>query len=486
MSDITKKSLIEIIRLIKKKEIKSVEVTTSFIDNIKNDKKLNSFITNCNEQALEKAKSFDKKPNFDQLLPGVPIAVKDLFCTNGTKTTAGSKMLENFIPNYESTITNNLWNEGAFLLGKLNCDEYAMGSSNETSFFGNVMNPIAENTVPGGSSGGSASALAAELTPTTIGTDTGGSIRQPASFTGTVGLKPTYGLCSRWGIVAFASSLDQAGPMTKTVEDCALMLEAMAGFDKKDSTSINKKKENYSKNLTDNIKGLKIGIPKEYRVDGMPKEIEQLWETGKSLLKDAGAKIIDISLPNTKYALPTYYIVAPAEASSNLARYDGVKYGFRSAKGNNLIEMYENTRSEGFGDEVKRRILIGTYVLSSGYYDAYYIKAQKVRQLIKNDFDQSFKKIDAILTPSTPSAAFKIGEKKNDPISMYLNDIFTVPVNLAGIPAISIPAGFDKNKYPLGLQLIGNTLEEQKLLNIAFAAEKKINFKRDLNKWWEK
>jgi aspartyl-tRNA(Asn)/glutamyl-tRNA(Gln) amidotransferase subunit A len=348
------------------------------------------------------------------------------------------------------------------------------------------MNPIAENTVPGGSSGGSASALAAELTPTTIGTDTGGSIRQPASFTGTVGLKPTYGLCSRWGIVAFASSLDQAGPMTKTVEDCALMLEAMAGFDKKDSTSINKKKENYSKNLTDNIKGLKIGIPKEYRVDGMPKEIDQLWENGKSLLKDAGAEIIDISLPNTKYALPTYYIVAPAEASSNLARYDGVKYGFRSSKGNNLIEMYENTRSEGFGDEVKRRILIGTYVLSSGYYDAYYIKAQKVRQLIKNDFDQSFKKVDAILTPSTPSAAFKIGEKKDDPISMYLNDIFTVPVNLAGIPAISIPAGFDQKKYPLGLQLIANTLEEQKLLNIAFAAEKKINFKQDLNKWWEK
>ena len=395
-------------------------------------------------------------------------------------------MLDNFIPSYESTITKNLWNEGAFLLGKLNCDEFAMGSSNETSFFGNVMNPVAENTVPGGSSGGSASALAADLTPTTIGTDTGGSIRQPASFTGTVGLKPTYGLCSRWGIVAFASSLDQAGPMTKTVEDCALMLEAMAGFDEKDSTSINKKKENYSKNLTNNIKGLKIGIPKEYRVDGMPKEIDKLWENGKKILKESGAEIIDISLPNTKYALPTYYIVAPAEASSNLARYDGVKYGFRSNKGTNLIEMYENTRSEGFGDEVKRRILIGTYVLSSGYYDAYYIKAQKVRQLIKNDFDESFKKVDAILTPSTPSAAFKIGEKKNDPISMYLNDIFTVPVNLAGIPAISIPAGTDNNNYPLGLQLIGKTLDEQKLLNIAFAAEKKINFKQNLNRWWEK
>ncbi|MDA8757697.1 Asp-tRNA(Asn)/Glu-tRNA(Gln) amidotransferase subunit GatA, partial [Candidatus Pelagibacter bacterium] len=412
--------------------------------------------------------------------------VKDLFCTNGVKTTAGSKMLENFVPNYESTITKNLWNEGAFLLGKLNCDEYAMGSSNETSYFGNVMNPIAENTVPGGSSGGSASALASDLTPSTIGTDTGGSIRQPASFTGTVGLKPTYGLCSRWGIVAFASSLDQAGPMTKTVGDCALMLEAMAGFDEKDSTSINKKKENYSKNLTDNIKGLKIGIPKEYRVDGMPKEIDQLWENGKKILKESGAEIIDISLPNTKYALPTYYIVAPAEASSNLARYDGVKYGFRSSKGGNLIEMYENTRSEGFGDEVKRRILIGTYVLSSGYYDAYYIKAQKVRQLIKNDFDESFKKVDAILTPSTPSAAFKIGEKKDDPISMYLNDIFTVPVNLAGIPAISIPAGTDANNFPLGLQLIGKPLDEQKLLNIALAAEKKINFKQNLNRWWEK
>ena len=396
MADLTKKSLTEIVSLIKKKEIKSEEVTNLFIKNIENDKKLNSFITNCNEQAVKKAKIFDKNPKLDTLLPGIPIAVKDLFCTEGVKTTAGSKMLDNFIPNYESTITKNLWNEGAFLLGKLNCDEYAMGSSNETSFFGNVMNPVAENTVPGGSSGGSASALAADLTPTTIGTDTGGSIRQPASFTGTVGLKPTYGLCSRWGIVAFASSLDQAGPMTKTVEDCALMLEAMAGFDEKDSTSINKKKENYSKNLTNNIKGLKIGIPKEYRVDGMPKEIDKLWENGKKILKESGAEIIDISLPNTKYALPTYYIVAPAEASSNLARYDGVKYGFRSNKGTNLIEMYENTRSEGFGDEVKRRILIGTYVLSSGYYDAYYIKAQKVRQLIKNDFDESFAVLDGL------------------------------------------------------------------------------------------
>ncbi len=486
MSEITKKNLSELVNLIRNKKLSSEEVTESFIKNINNDKKLNSFITICSDQALKNAKNFDKKPNLKALLPGIPIAVKDLFCTQGIKTTAGSKMLENFVPNYESTITKNLWNEGAFLLGKLNCDEYAMGSSNETSYYGNVINPVANNTVPGGSSGGSASALAANLTPSTIGTDTGGSIRQPASFTGTVGLKPTYGLCSRWGIVAFASSLDQAGPMTKTVEDCALMLEAMAGFDDKDSTSINKKKENYSKKLTDNIKGLKIGIPKEYRVEGMPEEIDKLWENGKKILKESGAEIIDISLPNTKYALPTYYIVAPAEASSNLARYDGVKYGFRSSKGNNLIEMYENTRSEGFGDEVKRRILIGTYVLSSGYYDAYYIKAQKVRQLIKNDFDESFKKVDAILTPSTPSAAFKIGEKKNDPISMYLNDIFTVPVNLAGIPAISIPAGTDNNSYPLGLQLIGKALDEQKLLNIAFAAEKKINFKQNLNRWWEK
>ena len=486
MSEISKKSLTEIVSLIKKKEVKSEEVTQSYIKNINNDKKLNTFITKSSEIALKKAKDFDKNPKLNTLLPGIPIAVKDLFCTKGITTTAGSKMLENFVPNYESTITKNLWNEGAFLLGKLNCDEYAMGSSNETSYFGNVMNPIAENTVPGGSSGGSASALAANLTPATIGTDTGGSIRQPATFTGTVGLKPTYGLCSRWGIVAFASSLDQAGPMTKTVSDCALMLEAMAGFDEKDSTSINKKKENYSKKLTHNIKGLKIGIPKEYRVDGMPKEIDKLWENGKKLLKDSGVEIIDISLPNTKYALPTYYIVAPAEASSNLARYDGVKYGFRSKKGNNLIEMYENTRSEGFGDEVKRRILIGTYVLSSGYYDAYYLKAQKVRKLIKNDFDQSFKKVDAILTPSTPSSAFKIGEKKDDPISMYLNDIFTVPVNLAGLPAISIPAGTDSNNYPLGLQLIGRPIDEQKLLNIAYALEKKIIFKQSLNRWWEK
>ncbi len=486
MSNLSDKTLTELVGLIKSKQIKSEELTSEFITNSQKGKKLNAYITESFDIAKDKAKQFDIKPNFDCLLPGVPLAVKDLFCTNGVKTTAGSKMLENFIPNYESTVTTNLWNEGAFLLGKLNCDEYAMGSSNETSFYGNVINPLEDKVVPGGSSGGSAAAVCANLTPATIGTDTGGSIRQPASFTGTVGLKPTYGLCSRWGIVAFASSLDQAGPMTKTVSDCALMLEAMCGFDPKDSTSIDKKKENYSKNLNKNIKGLKIGIPKEYRVDGMPNEIETLWEQGKKILKSEGAEIIDISLPHTEYALPTYYIVAPAEASSNLARYDGVRYGFRSSKGNNLVEMYENTRSEGFGDEVKRRILIGTYVLSSGYYDAYYLKAQKVRQLIKKDFDDSFNKVDAILTPSAPSSAFKIGEKKDDPISMYLNDVFTVPVNLAGLPAMSIPAGLDKNKLPLGLQLIGKPLAEQTLLNIAFSMEEKINFKLNINKWWEK
>ena len=485
MSELTNKSLTELVSLIKSKELKSEDLTKDFIDNCNKGEKLNAFVTNAFDHALDKAKNFDKNPNLNCLLPGIPLAVKDLFCTEGVRTTAGSKMLENFIPNYESTVTNNLWSEGAFLLGKLNCDEYAMGSSNETSYFGNVINPLKDNVVPGGSSGGSAAAVCANLTPATIGTDTGGSIRQPASFTGTVGLKPTYGLCSRWGIVAFASSLDQAGPMTKNVSDCALMLEAMVGFDPKDSTSINKKKENYSKNLSKDIKGLKIGIPKEYRVDGMPSQIEELWDKGKKILKEEGAEIIDISLPHTEYALPTYYIVAPAEASSNLARYDGVKYGFRSSKGANLIEMYENTRSEGFGDEVKRRILIGTYVLSSGYYDAYYLKAQKVRQLIKRDFDQSFKNVDAILTPSTPSSAFQIGEKKDDPISMYLNDVFTVPVNLAGVPAISIPAGLDKNKLPLGLQLIGKPLAEQTLLNIAYSMEDKINFKLDLNKWWE-
>jgi len=483
MSKISELSLTKIVNGIKKKDFTSEEVTKFFIDRSSKSKKLNSYITECFDEALKFSKNFDKKKDHKGLLPGVPIAVKDLFCTKNVKTTAGSKILYNFIPTYESTVTNNLWSQGAFLLGKLNCDEFAMGSSNETSFFGNVKNPYGEKLVPGGSSGGSASALAAGLTPATIGTDTGGSIRQPASFTGTVGLKPTYGRCSRWGIVAFASSLDQAGPMTNNVEDAALLLQAMSGYDPKDSTSVDKKVGNYSSNLTEKIKGLKIGIPKEYRVDKMPSEIDDLWKKGIEYLKDAGAIIKNISLEHTMYALPAYYIVAPAEASSNLARYDGVKYGHR-AKGKNLIEMYENTRSEGFGNEVKRRILIGTYVLSSGYYDAYYLKAQKVRQLIKNDFDKAFNEVDAILTPSTPSSAFKIGDKSDDPVSMYLNDIFTVPVNLSGLPAISVPAGYDKNNLPLGLQLIGKPFDEQTILNLSLAIEKRANFKKNYKVWW--
>jgi aspartyl-tRNA(Asn)/glutamyl-tRNA(Gln) amidotransferase subunit A len=485
MSDITSLTLTDLVKNIKDKKISSEETTKAFIDRGEKSKDLNAYITEDFTNALEKAKKFDQKPNFDLKLSGIPIAVKDLFCTNGVKTTAGSKILNNFIPPYESTVTKNIWNEGAILLGKLNCDEFAMGSSNETSFFGNVQSPIDKDLVPGGSSGGSASALAANLTPITIGTDTGGSIRQPASFTGTVGLKPTYGSCSRYGIVAFASSLDQAGPMSKNVKDCALLQEIISTYDEKDSTSTDFKRNAYSKELTKNIKGKKIGIPKEYRVDGMPKEIEDLWTKGVEYAKDCGAEIVEISLPHTNYALPAYYIVAPAEASSNLARYDGVKYGFRS-KGENLIDMYEKTRSEGFGEEVQRRIMIGTYVLSSGYYDAYYLKAQKVRKLIKNDFDEAYKKVDAILTPSTPSAAFKIGEKTNDPVSMYLNDIFTVPVNLAGLPAISIPAGVDAKGYPLGLQIIGKAFDEQNILNIAYAMEEKIEFKNKITDWWIK
>ncbi|WP_415295770.1 Asp-tRNA(Asn)/Glu-tRNA(Gln) amidotransferase subunit GatA [Candidatus Pelagibacter sp. Uisw_113] len=485
MSDITSLTLTELVKNIKDKKISSEETTKAFINRGEKSRDLNAYITEDFSNALLKAKNFDQKPNFDLKLPGVPMAVKDLFCTKDVKTTAGSKILNNFIPPYESTVTQNIWNEGAILLGKLNCDEFAMGSSNETSFFGNVQSPIDKGLVPGGSSGGSASALAANLTPITIGTDTGGSIRQPASFTGTVGLKPTYGSCSRYGIVAFASSLDQAGPMSKDVKDCALLQEIISTYDEKDSTSIDFKRNEFSKELTNNIKGKKIGIPKEYRVDGMPKEIEDLWTKGIEYAKDCGAEIVDISLPHTNYALPAYYIVAPAEASSNLARYDGVKYGFRS-KGENLIDMYEKTRSEGFGSEVQRRIMIGTYVLSSGYYDAYYLKAQKVRKLIKNDFDEAYKKVDAILTPSTPSAAFKIGEKTNDPVSMYLNDIFTVPVNLAGLPAISIPAGVDAKGYPLGLQIIGKAFDEQNILNIAYAMEEKIQFKNKITDWWIK
>ena len=485
MSEIYKLTLCQIIEKIKSKEISCEEVTKSFVNRADKSKKLNCFIEDTFDQALKKSKDQDNKFESDKKLFGAPIAVKDLFCTKGVQTTASSKMLEGFKPEYESTVTSKLWNEGGNLLGKLNCDEYAMGSSNETSYFGNVINPYKndKDLVPGGSSGGSASAVAACLTSATVGTDTGGSIRQPASFTGTVGLKPTYGRCSRWGIVAFASSLDQAGPMTKDVKDSALLLEVIAGHDNKDSTSAQNKVDPFSQKLKKDIKGLKVGIPKEYKVDGISKEILNLWEKGIEVVKSLGCEIKEISLPHTKYALPTYYIIAPAEASSNLARYDGVRYGFR-AEGKDLIEMYENTRSLGFGDEVKRRILIGTYVLSSGYYDAYYLKAQRVRRLIKNDFDEAFKNVDTILTPTTPSSAFAIGENIDDPIAMYLNDVLTVPANLAGLPAISIPAGYDQNNLPLGLQLIGKPFDEQTVLNNAFAIEQSINFKPNYKDWW--
>ena len=485
MSDITKLSLVDLVNNIKNKSISCEEVTSAYIKRINKSKKLNCYIESDFEQAINKAKSLDNKSDKNKKLFGAPIAVKDLFCTKNLQTTASSKILKGFKPQYESTVTSKLWDQDAILLGKLNCDEFAMGSSNETSFYGNVINPYRNKNdlVPGGSSGGCSSAVAANLTVSTVGTDTGGSIRQPASFTGIVGLKPTYGRCSRWGIVAFASSLDQAGPMTKNVKDASLMLEVMSGYDQKASTSSKKNSENFLNNLSKNIKGTKIGIPKEYVVEGMSKEIQKLWDKGIEICKSLGCEIINVSLPHTKYALPTYYIIAPAEASSNLARYDGVRYGFRS-KGNDLIEMYENTRGEGFGREVKRRILIGTYVLSSGYYDAYYLKAQKVRSMIKKDFDDVYKEVDAILTPTAPSSAFAIGEKTSDPISMYLNDVFTVPTNLAGLPGISIPAGYDQNNLPLGLQVIGRHFDEQKILDISYALEDEIKFKASVEDWW--
>ena len=486
MTDISKITLVELVTKIKSKQISAFEATNAYVERIKKSKKLNAFITETFDEALSSAKQIDKLNKKNGLLSGAPIAVKDLFCTKNVLTTASSKILKNFIPTYESTVTSKLWDEGAILLGKLNCDEFAMGSSNETSAYGNVINPCKNSNdelVPGGSSGGCSAAVAGNLTSATVGTDTGGSIRQPASFTGIVGFKPTYGRCSRWGIVAFASSLDQAGPMTKDVADSALMLDVITGYDEKDSTSANIKKEEFLKSLNKNIKGLKVGIPKEYIVDNMPKAIQSLWEKGVQLMKDSGAIIKNVSLPHTKYALPTYYIVAPAEASSNLARYDGVRYGLR-VPGKDLIEMYENTRAQGFGNEVKRRIMIGTYVLSSGYYDAYYLKAQQVRRLIKNDFDSVFNEVDTILTPTAPSSAFKIGAKTEDPISMYLNDVFTVPINLAGLPAISIPGGSDESGLPLGLQLIGKPFDEQTVLNAAYALEEKIDFKSNVNDWW--
>ena len=486
MTDLTKLTLVESIKHVKEKKCSTAELVSAYVKRIEKSDKLNCFNTKDLENAVNKAKKIDASKKLDKVLVGAPIAVKDLFCTKGIKTTASSKILSNFIPTYESTVTEKLWNEDAILIGKLNSDEFAMGSSNETSSFGNVLNPYRlnnENLVPGGSSGGCASAVAADLTSATVGTDTGGSIRQPAAFTGIVGLKPTYGRCSRWGIVAYASSLDQAGPMTKDVRDAALMLDVISGYDQKDSTSANKPKSFFLNSIKNNVKGLRVGVPKEYRVDNMPKEVDDLWQEGIKILKDNGAVIKGISLPHTKYALPTYYIIAPAEASSNLARYDGVRYGLR-AEGKDLTEMYENTRSKGFGTEVKRRIMIGTYVLSSGYYDAYYLKAQKVRNLIKMDFDNAYKDVDVILTPTTPTSAFKFGEKTDDPIAMYLNDIFTVTANLAGLPAISLPIKYNKDGLPLALQLFGKPFDEQTLLNTAYSIEQQVNFKSQVKDWW--
>ena len=421
-------------------------------------------------------------------MTGIPIGIKDLYCTKGVHSQTCSHILDGFKPEYESTVSQNLWDDGAVMLGKTNMDEFAMGSSNENSYYGPVKNPWRatgsdKDTVPGGSSGGSSAAVAADIAIATTGTDTGGSIRQPASFTGLVGLKPTYGRCSRWGMIAFASSLDQAGPLTKSVRDAAIMLESMAGYDPKDSTSTNIVVPNYEAALSGDIRGLKVGIPSEYRVEDMPDEIEKLWTQGKEWLKAAGAEIVDISLPHTKYALPTYYIVAPAECSSNLARYDGVKYGLR-VTGDSLDDMYKKTRAAGFGDEVKRRILIGTYVLSAGYYDAYYLKAQKIRTLIANDFKAAYEKCDVILTPTTPSAAFNLGEKVSDPLAMYLNDVFTVPASLAGLPGISIPAGLSAEGLPLGLQLLGQAFGEEQLLNVADVLEGAATFGHKPTKWW--
>ena len=479
--------------LLENNKISSKEVTSEYLKNIENGKELNCYNTISQEKALIDAEKSDerrKSQNLRSKYDGIPIGIKDLFCTKGVTTTASSKILSNFVPNYESTVTQNCDDAGLISLGKLNCDEFAMGSTNKTSFFGSVKNPWKSvnsdnELVPGGSSGGSAAAVSGDLCVASLGTDTGGSIRQPASFTGTVGLKPSYGRVSRWGIVAFASSLDQAGPITKTVEDAAILLDIISGHDEKDSTSSVNPKENYYENLNSDIKGMKIGIPKEFRSDKLPASTQKSWDECANLLKTNGAEIVDISLPHTMSALPAYYIIAPAEASSNLARYDGVRYGLR-VKGNDLIDMYEKTRSEGFGDEVKRRILIGTYVLSSGYYDAYYIKAQKIRSLIKSDYVEAFKKVDAILTPSTPSTAFEIANEPSDPVQNYLNDIFTVPVNLAGLPGISIPYANDENNLPIGLQLITNSFEEQKLLNVARNIEETINYSETPEKWWLK
>jgi len=478
MSDLLNLDLSSAQKSLKNREISSVELTKAYLDAIEKTSSLGAYIDLQKDYALEMAKNSDKKINQGVAGPleGIPIGVKDMFCTKDIKTTASSKILENFYPTYESTVTQNLWNDGAVMLGKLSCDEFAMGSSNETAAKGNVINPWSKTIPmsPGGSSGGSAAAVASRSALAATGTDTGGSIRQPAAFCGITGLKPTYGRCSRWGIVAFSSSLDQAGPLTRTVSDAAIMLNSMAGYDNKDSTSANLEMPDLTSYLDKSIKGKKIGIPKEYTQDGISEDIVSFYETSIQFLKDSGAEIIPVSLPHTKYALPVYYIIAPAEASSNLARYDGVRYGTRK-EAESLDDMYELTRGEGFGDEVQRRIMIGTYVLSSGYYDAYYLKAQKVRRLIKEDFDNTFKNVDFLLTPSTPSTAFELGQKQ-DPLTMYLNDIFTVPASLAGLPGISIPVGLDKGGLPVGIQLIANSFDEPNLISVAHTLEKSANF----------
>ena len=460
------------IDLIKEKKISILELNQYFISKIKKNKNLNAFIHFDEENIYQQIKSLENSKTNNRLY-GMPIAIKDLFCTRNMPTTAGSKILSKFNPPYESFVTNQLINQGSILIGKTNLDEFAMGSSTTTSFFGNTINPKSNNIslVPGGSSGGSAAAVSANLCLGATGTDTGGSIRQPASFCGVIGIKPTYGLCSRWGIIAFASSLDQAGIFANNVKDTAILIKEIAGYDKNDSTSVNIKIPDYYKNLNKDLNGKTIGIPIEYKIPGISDEINNMWEKAIKVFEKGGAKIKEISLPHTKYALPVYYIIAPAEASSNLARYDGVRYGFRSKNDSSLDEMYELTRSEGFGKEVKRRILIGTYVLSAGYYDAYYIKAQKVRNLISKDFKNAFEQCDFIVTPSTPSSAFPIGEKEDDPISMYINDIFTVPASLAGIPGISIPFGKTKDNLPLGLQILSNHFTEQTILDAAYYLE---------------
>jgi aspartyl-tRNA(Asn)/glutamyl-tRNA(Gln) amidotransferase subunit A len=461
-------------------DMTAVELTDAYIASMERARVLNCYITETPDRARDMAKAADARPKGERRpLEGIPLGIKDLFCTKGVLTTAGSHILDGFHPPYESTVTSHLWRDGAVMLGKLNLDEFAMGSANITSYYGNVVNPWSpgepgqwsRRLVPGGSSGGSAAAVAFGAALGATGTDTGGSIRQPAGFCGIAGIKPTYGRCSRFGIVAFASSLDQAGPMARTVKDCAILLRSMAGHDPLDSTSVDRAVPDYEAGLATSIKGLRVGIPRQYRVDGMPAEIDAIWEQGKAWLRDAGATVVDVSLPHTKYALPAYYIVAPAEASSNLARYDGVRFGLRVDPGGSLIDMYEATRGEGFGREVRRRILIGTYVLSAGYYDAYYLQAQKVRTRIAQDFTAAFADCDVILTPTAPSAAFGIGEKMDDPIAMYLNDVFTVPANLAGLPGLSVPAGLDAGGLPLGLQIVGRPFDEETVLRAGAVIE---------------